>query len=121
MDERQADIFGAAAPTPPAARKPSRRKDSNGDLPALNVPDAPAADTSIDAFAARLSPADLDELAAALPDDALAHLVLVAVRQLRRRLARASGRGGKGRGSALERAARQVAAELGGTDGSDYA
>lgn len=77
----------------------------------------------MDALAARVSPAELDELAAALPDDALAHFVLAAVRQLRRRLARAGGRsgGGKGHGSVLERTARQLAAELGGAGGSDDA
>lgn len=77
----------------------------------------------MDTLAGRLSPAELDELARALPDDTLAHLTLAVVRQLRRRLIRASGRGkrtGKSRPSALERAAQQLATELGGSDGDDY-
>ena len=77
----------------------------------------------MDVLAARLSPAELDEFAAALPDDALGHLVLTAARQLRRRLTRAGGRGNgrKSRDSALQRAARQLAAELGGRYSDDGA
>lgn len=129
-DERQADIFGAIQPTPvlpgplPAStRKPRCRqgKDNPAPTPAMDGEDISAA-AGVDALAAGLSPAELDELAAALPDDALAHLVTAVMRQLRRRLARTGARsGGKSRDSALERAARQVAAELGEADGSDYA
>ena len=75
----------------------------------------------MDELAGHLSPAELDEFVAALPDDALAYLTLAAVRQLRRRLARSSGRGGRGRASALERAAQQLTTELGGQAGSDDA
>ena len=129
MDERQTDIFGAVAPPlrtppepPPTVRKLPRRRQDNDDGQHPPVDSSSAlADAGIDAFAARASPADLDDLAAALPDDALAHLVLAAMRQLRRRLARAGNRGSKSRGSDLERTAQQVAAELGGTDGGDYA
>lgn len=70
-------------------------------------------------MAAMLSPAGLDDLAAALPDEALARLVLAAARQLRRRLARGGTRAGRRSSPALERAARQLAAELGGEGGSD--
>ena len=67
-------------------------------------------------IAARLSPAELKEFVAALPDDALACLVIATARQLRRRLVLSGGRGGKGCNSALERVARQLFAELGGQD-----
>lgn len=51
--------------------------------------------------------------------DALACLVIATVRQLRRRLVRSGGRGGKVCNSVLERAARQLIAELGGQDEGD--
>jgi hypothetical protein len=66
----------------------------------------------------------LEVLAAAVSDEALARLVLAAVRQLRRRLA---GAGGRGRGTrrrpvpALARAARQIVIELQETGGGDEA
>jgi hypothetical protein len=79
-------------------------------------------DSSLDALAARLSPADLEGLAAIVSDESLARLVLAAVRQLRRRLARAGGRGRSKRPApALARAARQVAIELQETSGGDEA
>lgn len=79
---------------------------------------APIEPSAVD-LAARLDMPELDELVATVPDDALAHLTLAAVRQLRRRLARSTGRkGGKGRASALERAGQQLAAELGNADDS---
>ena len=69
-------------------------------------------------LAASLSPAELGELVALLPDDDLARLVIAAVRQLRRRLACGRGIAGKGRTSTLDRAVREVVAELdGGNDG----
>ena len=69
---------------------------------------------SIDALAARLSRTEWNELVAALPDEALAHLVVATARQRRRRRARGGGRGAKGCAPALERSARQLIAELGG-------
>ena len=70
-------------------------------------------------LAARLSRTEWNELVATLPDDALAHLVIATVRQLRRRLARSRGRSGKGHASVLERSARQLIDELGGQGESD--
>ena len=69
----------------------------------------------MDTLAGRLSSAELDELASALPDETLAHFSLAVVRQLRRRLDRASGRGtssAKSNLAALERAAQQLATEF---------
>ena len=139
----QHDLFGAPEPPPPPA--PRRRTpqpaptDAEATPPAAPETPAPPVETRIetrvevrylpapapspDQLAEGLGSAELDALAAALPDEALAHLVLAALRQLRRRLARAGGaRPGKGKGvvSPLERAARQVAAELGGA-GDDAA
>ncbi len=65
-----------------------------------------------DVLAPRLSRTEWNELVAALPDDALARLVIVTVRQLRRRLVRSGRRSDKGRASALERSAQQLIAEL---------
>ena len=129
-DERQVDIFGAILPVPPAsapalssARQTKPKQNRGRVRPAPN--DKAPTETSMDALASRLSPAELDELAAVLSDDALAHLTLAAIRQLRRRLARSGGRSGgsrgKGRASALERIARQLAAELGGQAGGEGA
>jgi hypothetical protein len=70
-------------------------------------------------MAAKLSPAELDELAAVLSDEALARLILAAARQMRRRLARSGKRAGPRSSPALERAARQLAAELGGEGAAD--
>ena len=75
-------------------------------------------------LAARATASELGELIRALPDDGLAHLALASVHALRHRLVKpGSGRarGRKGRSSALERAAHQLAAELGGTAGGDDA
>jgi len=75
---------------------------------------------SLDTLAARLSPAELNELVATLPDQGLAHLVVAAVRQLRRRLARAGRQAGRRRApSPLERAARELVVELGEHSGDD--
>lgn len=146
-DERQADFFGISARPPVASApaqpgppqpdspkpRPSKRSPARGhepeppaepppppppSPPPPAAPAPPAAD-GLDALGTRLSPAELGELAAALPDDALATLALAAVRQLRRRLVR--GRGRKGSASPLERAARQLAAELGGSASGDDA
>ena len=119
VDGRQADFFGAPAPAPAAPEQPPTPKSK----PERRAPPSDDAgvrpDDGIDALAARLSPSELNELVAALPDDALAHLVIATVRHLRRRLARSGGRGGKDRTSTLERAARQLIAELGGRGEDD--
>jgi hypothetical protein len=125
-DERQADMFGASCPAQPAPapqRPPAREdrgKQGKSPAPSFQQPQDTPAEAGIDTIAARLSPAELDELAAALPDNALAHLALAALRQLRRRLARAGTQGrSKGRASTLERAARQIASERGGMGGGE--
>jgi len=123
VDRRQADFFGAPAPAPAAPEhrpilKPKPERDIKRRSPSSDTGDALSGD-SIDVLAARLSPTELNELVAALPDDALAHLIVATVRQLRRRLARSGGRGGKSRTSALERSARQLIAELGGQGDDD--
>lgn len=123
-DRRQADFFGVPAPAPaaperPPAPKPQPGQDIKRRPPPLTNGDAALGD-SIDVLAARLSPAELNELVAGLTDDALAHLVVATARQLRRRLARSGGRGGTGRTSALERSARQLIAELGEQGDDDW-
>jgi len=125
-DRRQADFFGAPAPTPaaPEQRPTSKPKPKPGikrQPPSSDIEETPLCD-SIDVLAARLSRTEWNELVAGLPDDVLAHLVIATVRQLRRRLARSRGRSGKGRTSALERSAQQLIAELGGQgeNGDDW-
>ena len=117
VDRRQADFFGAPASAPGRPRpKPEQAAKRRPSSP--NGKPEPVGD-SIDVIAARLSPAELKEFVAAFPDDALACLVIATVRQLRRRLVRSGGRGGRSRNSVLERAARQLIAELGGQGESD--
>ena len=122
-DRRQADFFGAPAPTPAAPEqsptpklkpKPGIKRQP----PPSDIEEVPLCD-SIDVLAARLSRTEWNKLVAALPDDALAHLVVATARQLRRRLARSRGRDGKGRASALERSAQQLIDELGGQGEND--
>jgi CRP-like cAMP-binding protein len=91
------------------------------------VASAETAEVAVEVLAERLTAAELDALVAAVPDETLAHLVVAGMRQLRRRLVRTgatasgrSARAAKGRGaSALERAARELAAELGGAGGGE--
>ena len=125
-DWRQADFFGAPAPTsaPPEQRpapKPKPKPGIKRQPPPSNIEEAPLCD-SIDVLAARLSRIEWNGLVAGLPDDALAHLVIATVRQLRRRLARSRGRDGKGRVSTLERSAQQIIVELSGQgeNGDDW-
>ena len=113
--EGQADLFGSL-PKPVAAKARTVRQQPVP-APAPNGHQAPGEDAA--SLATRLSPAELDELAAALSDDALAHLVVATVRQLRRRLARGGGRAARQPSPALDRAARQIAAELGADSGDD--
>ena len=118
-DRRQADFFGAPASAPGTPKpKPKPEQAAKRRPPPPNGEVKPDID-SIDVIAARLSPAEMRAFVAALPDDALACLVIATVRQLRRRLARNGGRGGRSRDSVLERSARQLIAELGGQDGGD--
>ena len=121
MDDQQADLFGAtpkALPKPrPARQRAAPALVAAPAAPAVEARSAPAGppEQTPDpvATAAQFSPAELDALVAALPDDALARLLLASVRQLRRRLSRAAGRPAP----ALDRAARQIAAEF--TSGDD--
>lgn len=122
-DERQADLFGQVPPASSArgarhSRQAKAGPDSKSQLPTeenerFSRPDG------LDVQLARLSQAELNDLAAALPDPALAHLVVIAVREIRRRLGRISRQAGKRRGSVLERATQQLVAELGGQRGSE--
>ncbi len=117
----QADLFGGA-PKPAAKVRAVRQQRTGAPVtppPAPNGHQAP--EDGGGSLATRLSPAELEELAATLSDDALAHLVVAAVRQLRRRLARGGGRTGRRPSPALDRAARQLAAELGGQADPDEA
>jgi hypothetical protein len=124
IDARQADFFGAptskaASPDLHVARK-NKSSQKSKLAPPLSDNDRKMEGDSLDALAARLSPAELNELVAALPDAALGHLVIVTVRQLRRRLARNHWDAGKRQSSApLERAARQLITELGEQGGDD--
>jgi hypothetical protein len=129
-DERQSDFFGGAdQASAPAARAPrpqerrSKGRPGGTDEPAEPAPAAPAAEaapaeTTPAALAARATRPELDEFVGALSDEGLAHLAVVSVRALRRRLAKGAApgaRGSKGRATGtLERAARQLAADLGG-------
>jgi len=119
VDGQQPDLFGTV-PKPMAQKARAASPARKGLVKkTLAAPDGPAPDEGdITHIAARLSPAELDELAAALSDEALASLVLAAARQLRRRLVR-GGRKGQRSSAALERAARQFAAELGGEGSID--
>ena len=110
----QADLFGAV-PNPAKARAVRQQRTAT---PATAPNGHHAPQDSIATLAERLSPAELDELAAVLSDDGLARLVVAAVRQLRRRLAR-GGRAGRRPSPALDRAARQLAAELGAEGGDE--
>jgi hypothetical protein len=128
-DERQSDLFGEGArkTRPPARelrrqeRRPGERAGSTDDA---TGPARPQAEATLAELAAGATPSELDELIRALTDAGLAHLAVASVRALRRRLAKpgASGaRGRKGRVGALERAAHQLAAELGGSAPGDDA
>lgn len=126
-DARQADFFGVPAPAPPPTPDKPAPRPARPDKPSQKIETPPPSRNgyvrpepdSLDTLAARLSPAELNEFVTALPDQALAHLVIATIRQLRRRLTRRSGQPGKGGASSpLERAARQLIAEL-GEQGSD--
>ena len=128
-DERQTDLFGDGAhKTRPPARKLHRQDRRQGERAGgtdkAAGPTISQAEATLAELAARATPAELDELIRALPDDGLALLAVPSVRTLRRRLAKpgaSGGRGRKGRAGALERAAHQLAAELGGMASGDDA
>ena len=135
-------VVEAPAIPPPKPRRKTAKRSSPPDAEALSVSadsealptdtdtsmgmasrdrEARERDMSVGALATRLSPAELDEFAEALTDAALGQLVLAAVRQMRRRLARAGGRSGKAQSSVLGRVAQKLAAELGGRHGDEDA
>jgi hypothetical protein len=127
-DERQSELFcEETRRTQPPVRVPRRREGrrTTGQAGRADAPAGPAAsgaDAGLADLAARATPSEIDGLVAALPDEGLAPLALASVRALRRRLSRAGAggtRGRKGRPGALERAARQLAAELGGAAPGD--
>ena len=122
-DRRQADFFGAPAPTPTApAHRSTPKPEPEQEIKHRPLPsdsEGIPLSNGIDMVAARLSRIEWNELVAALPDDALAHLVIATARQLRRRLARSRGRSGKGHTSALERSAQQLIVDLGGQGEND--
>jgi hypothetical protein len=130
-DDRQPDLLGGirrgGSPSTAAVRRDrgsgARVPRRAGGQPGPSPPEPPAEPTPT-TLPARATPAELDAFVAALPDEALAHLVLAGVRALRRRLAKGRGadprapRGGRAEGP-LERAARRLAAELGGAVADD--
>ncbi len=128
-DERQPNLFGEGAQrTPPPARKlrrqERRRGERAGSTDNVTGPAGPQTEATLAELAARATPSELDELIRALTENGLDHVTLASVRALRRRLAKPAaggGRGGKGRAGALERAAHQIAAELGGAACGDGA
>ena len=100
-DERQSDFFGAPAPKPetPSARPsrpPKHERSARGEASPPEHRGAPV-NNEPEKLVAGLSPADLNEFVALLPDDALARLVIAAVRQLRRRRLRAKNTASKGK------------------------
>lgn len=124
-DERQTDFFGAPVAPPEKTRdSPAPRPKPSPVItiaPAKEKPEPVAVnldipeDGGIEAEFARMSPAEVRNLVATLPDAVLAQLTLATVRQLRRRLERNSRRGGDKRSNTvLDRAAQQLIAELGG-------
>jgi len=121
-DDRQPDFFAparaASTPRSRPVRQPKPRRAAKDQPSPADRRDIPGR-ADFAALAARLCRAEMAELAAALSDEALAHLVIAAVRQLRRRLARSNGRGGRVRAPALERAVQQLVGELGGQDGDE--
>lgn len=89
-----------------AARPPKRQ-------PKKEPAAAPTPEVTAEEVAAGLTPLELDEFVRALPDDKLAHVVIAATRDLKRRLARSGSRrrsrSTKDGASDLERAVWQVA------------
>ena len=126
-DAAQANLFGwdpnpVAAPPRSRPRKAAPEAEPEVETKAQPEPGlpppapepVPSEPESATAFAERAAQADLDELVAALSDEALAYLALASARQLKRWIARTGGtRPGKalGRPSALNRADQDLARE----------
>ena len=125
-DDRQQSLFGTPTELPPAPSTASPKQRPEAKIPrSLARPIAPPPDDvepdhdPLPGHLARLSAPELRALVEILPDEALANLVLATIRQLKRRLAKTSRNGQKGRISALDRAAQQLMAELGGQGDED--
>lgn len=123
----QADLFGADAPPGVAARpapppKPAPAAPPEAPhrppRPRRRAPPEPAVAPSLARLAADAGRAELDEVVAALSDDALAHLALRAVQALRRRAERPA-RGRAAGGAALGRTVRLLAEEVSGMLGGE--
>ena len=130
VEGRQRDLFGAD--TPPLGPAPARSAGSPPQPPSgppskpprprRRAPPEPAAavPSSLADLASGATHPELDEMVAALSDEALAHLALRAVQALRRRAGRPA-RGKAAGTSALGRTARLLAEEvsgmLGGAEG----
>lgn len=120
-DDRQQSLFGIPAETPPlsATATPKPRPDPKAARVRTQPTAPPPEDVEpehdrLPGQLARLSAPELRALVETLPDEALASMILATIRQLKRRLAKNSRNGQKGRASALDRAAQQLMVELGG-------
>src|SRR4051794_25461861 len=111
-DERQAELFCLPEPPPTPVKRARGQSGHQKEEPAAD----PAPQLPGEEVAARLTPVELDDLVRALSDEKLAHLVMAATRDLKRRLARGGSQrrsqSAKGGASDLERAIRLVANEF---------
>jgi hypothetical protein len=130
-DERQEDIFRTPVPAPrPAKPAPAPTPAPMAAAPPIPAPEMPRHSEPLPELPPlrrldprRLSRMELEELVREMPDDVLVQLTGAVARQLRRRITRAAGHGrrsGKGRATALERVAQQLADELSGLDVEEY-
>lgn len=117
-DERQGDLFGMPAPAP--TDTPKRSVPSRSPPSSEQVVEA----TSLSSMAERATRPEMDELVNELEDADLAYLTVRGVRALKRRLARrGKSRGTRGmkRGTPLDRALQDIAAELSELENPDDA
>jgi hypothetical protein len=122
----QLDLFGTGGDTagPPSPERKRKRREAQpepapapaAEAPAV-APPAVSSEVTLLSFAAAVSHPDLAAFVEALADEDLALLAVDGVREIVRRQGGARGRRSSGRSSALERALRLIAAELGGSDG----
>jgi hypothetical protein len=111
-DERQVELFCLPDPPPAPVKRARRLTRSPKEEPAAD----PAPQLPGEEVAARLTPVELDDFVRALSDENLAHLVMAATRDLKRRLARSGiqrrSRPTRKGVSDLERVVQQVADEF---------